>query len=76
MNLDILKKWISAHEPQGATKLAAAAEVSPGTVYKIMNHGRSPGVEIAARLARVVGVSLDDLCRVGQTDEDEPPGAA
>jgi transcriptional regulator with XRE-family HTH domain len=69
MNTQLLEAWIRQHEPQGLTKLAAAAEISIGTVNKILKHGHAPGVDIARRIAKTIDVSLDELC-----GSDESPG--
>lgn len=62
MNVRLIEKWIAKNEPHGATKLAAAAEVSLGTVNKILKQEHSPGVDIAIRIAGVMDVTLDELC--------------
>lgn len=74
MNTALLEKWIAKNEPQGATKLAAGAEISPAALRKIrLGLTESPGVEVAKRLARVLGVSMDVLC--GNDHKQKPPAA-
>ena len=63
MNTALIKKWIERNNPQGATKLAGRAEINTGTLNKILNHEHSPGVDIAKRMAEVIGVTLDQLCK-------------
>lgn len=70
MKVSLLRKWIDEHQPHGETKLAAAAEISPVWLSRLLNQGRTPGLDIAKRLATVVGVSLDELCR----EDEESPG--
>lgn len=62
MNVKLIKAWIENNDPQGMAKLSATAEISIGTVVKILKDGHQPGLEIARKLAKVIGVSLDELC--------------
>lgn len=71
LNTRLIKDWIADHEPQGATKLAAGAEVSLATVNKIVNQEHSPNIETVRAIAKAMGVSLDELCRT-----DDGPEAA
>lgn len=61
MNTELLKRWISKNGPNGLIRLAAESEINPATINKILR-GSNPSVDTAKKLARTLGVSLDDLC--------------
>ena len=72
MNVTLLENWIAKHEPQGATKLSALAEINTGTLRKILvGITENPGIDVARKLAEVIGVSLDELCNVNHSKK--PP---
>lgn len=71
MNVALIQDWIDRNQPNGSTKLAAAAGISPGTLYNIMNReDYTPSLGVARALAEVLKVSLDDLAHKGS-----PPAA-
>lgn len=71
MNTGMIEKWIQANEPQGRTKLAAKAEVSVGTIFKILKHQGSPNLATANRLAKAMGVTLDELASDRNQDQGQ-----
>lgn len=71
----VLEAWAIAHNPQGWTKLAAAAEISPGTLRKILKDDHKPSVEIALRVAQVVNKTVDELWGTDISDGELPPAA-
>lgn len=72
MNQTLIDEWIKRNEPQGATKLAASAEISPSTLANIRRGTHEPNSAILRRLAYVLEVTIDDLLY----EEPEPPYAA
>lgn len=72
MNHRIIKEWIGKNEPQGVAKLAAKAEVSVGTIFKILKDGHEPGLDIVRKIAKAMDVTLAELI---SPEEDVPPAA-
>lgn len=62
MNVALLRNWIERHEPQGRSKLSVAAGVSVHTITALLRDDHSPSVPIAKKLAKALGVTLDELC--------------
>ncbi len=71
MNFKIIRDWIDQNGPQGMEKLAVQAGISIATVIKVAR-GHVPRLEIIRKLAKAVGVTLDELLRV---DSERPPAA-
>jgi len=75
MNVALLEAWIEEHNPNGATKLAAQADISPGTLYKILTGKHKTNLKNAMKIAKVLGVSLDALASDGARGAERPPAA-
>ena len=61
MNTELIKNWIEKNGPQGLNLLSGKSKVSAGTINKILNENHEPGLDIVKKLARVIGVSLDEI---------------
>lgn len=70
----LIQKWIEQNEPKGREKLAAGSEISISLVDKIRRNGHEPGLDIVRRLAKTMGVSLNEL-GTETMQEDTPPAA-
>ena len=69
MNKRIIENWIKAAGSQGAVKLSALAEVSPGTLHRILSKDHEPTLDVIRKLAAVLGVSITTL--IGEDIEPE-----
>lgn len=72
MNRTLIRKWIENHAPKGREKLAANALISISTLDDVLR-GHKPSLEIAERIAGVLGVSLDVIA--SSPKDDAPPAA-
>jgi len=61
MNVTLIKNWIEKNNPNGKSRLAGMSNISTGTLHKILNCGHEPGLDIARRMAKAIGVSLDEI---------------
>lgn len=52
------------------SKLAKLADVNQPTLQKIETQDRIPGLDIAAKIARALGVSLDELAGIELLDTE------
>lgn len=62
MNVALLQDWIEKHEPQGISKLSVASGVAVGTIQPLLSGSHNPSVPTAKKLAKALGVTLDELC--------------
>lgn len=54
------------------TQLAKRANVSKGYMWQLLHEDKSPGVEILDRIARVLGVTIDDILHPEQQQLRKP----
>lgn len=62
MNVALLRNWIEQHEPQGISKLSVASGLAVSTLTPLLNGSHNPSVPTAKKLAKALGVTLDELC--------------
>lgn len=67
-----LKKIMDKHGI-GVRALAAASENDPMTVSRIINHGKMPEADKLLRIAKALGVTMEDLFKSTPTGKKKVP---
>jgi transcriptional regulator with XRE-family HTH domain len=69
---DLLKKWNGGIFRGAPRKFAAALGVSESRVSQMLKHRRAPGEELAGRMARELGITVEAVNALFLSEEKPP----